>query len=213
MDLEKPLLEKYFAKKLPERITPNECFALLLVVISQKPGALVMSPDFRDRNLLRSFCEDFDLEYLEIESEERSLIDRFLRRDTRMLKGGFFVARDKESFEILKQSEGRFYGFSDKAVGKFLGFPEDDTDYFAERTKNEDIWKETEKVIEELIEEDKLKRSEKKYFELINYVPRPKKSNVLQAVEKGKQREKAVLEFDKEFETEIGKNYLDKLTI
>lgn len=172
-----------------------------------------MSPDYRDRNLLRSFCEDFELEYLEVESQERSLVDRFLRRDTRMLKGGFFVAKDRDSFEILKKSEGRLYGFSDRAVGKFLGYPEDDTDYFSERTTNGDIWKETEKVIEELIEEDKLQQSDIKYFELINYVPRPKRSNVLQAVKNGKQKEKAVLEFDKKFETEIGKNYLEKIVM
>ncbi len=211
MELEKSLLEEYLAKKLPERISSNECFSLLLLVISQKAGALVMSPDFRDRKLLRKFCEDFDLEYREVEKHKRSLIDRLLRRDTRMLKGGFFVARDKDRFEILKKSEGGFYGFSDSSVGKFLGYPEEDSEYFAEKTAEGDVWDETEEIIEELIEEDKLKRSEIKYFELISYVPGPEKTNVLKAVEEGKQREKAVLEFDEKFDTEIGERYIAEM--
>lgn len=208
MDLDKTLLEKYFTDKLPERIPSNECFELLLVLTEERPGALIMSPDFKDRKLLRKFCEDLNLEYFEVEEKHRSLLDRALRRDTRMFKGGFFVARNQERFNILKKSKGRFYGFSDKAVGKFLGYPEDDADYFAERAAEGKVWDETEEKIDELIEKGDLQRNELKYLEFTSYVPRPEKSNIIKAVEKGKQRENTLLELDNQLGIEIGENYL-----
>lgn len=208
MELEKSVLAEYFLNKLPERIPSNECFELLLVVIEERPGALVMSPDFKDRKLLREFCEDLALEYLEVEERKRSLLDRVLRRDTRTFKGGFFVAHDSKRFEKLKESKGRFYGFSDKSVGEFLGYPDDDTDYFAERAAKGEVWDETEDKVKELIEKGDLQRNEVKYLEFTSYVPRPEKSNVLQKVKKGKQREKALIGLDKQLGTEIGETYL-----
>ena len=208
MKKEKKLLENYFLERLPDRIPSSEVFEILLVVLEERPGSLVMSPDYRDRKLLREFCHELELEYFEVEEKKRSLIDRLLGRDTRTFKGGFFIARDTERFEILKSSKGRFYGFSDEAVGKFLGFPEDDIDYFSRRAAKGEVWDETEEKVNEMIQNKDVKRNDVKYLGLTSYVPRPEKSNILKAVNKGRKREKTLLEFDERFDTEIGERYL-----
>ncbi len=205
MELEKHLMEEYFLRKLPERLHEHERLELLLLVTGEKPGALVMSPDNGDRELLEEFCEEFDLSYLHSGGEERSFFDRLLGRDTRFLKGGFFVAREEDSLEELQDSEGKFYGFSDRAVGEFLGYPEEAVEYFIKRKKENHISIRTENVLEELVEEGELEEEDSKYLQLVSYVPHPTKKCVLDAVEKGKKREKALRELDEQLETRIGR--------
>lgn len=211
MDPDKCLLETYFLDELPENLSIHESFELLIVIIEKRPGALLMSPDFKQRKLLRKFCDDFNIFYLEVEGQERSILDKLLRRDTRVLKGGFFVARNEERFDKLKSSEGGFYGFSDKAVGKFLDYPEEDIEYFEHRTVNGEIGSETEEIIERIIENKEVSRDEAKCIELTSYLPKPEKSNILKAIQKGKERRNALQELDKKFKVEIGRMYLDEL--
>jgi hypothetical protein len=170
-----------------------------------------MSPDFKDRKILRSFCEDFSLYSLDIKGQERSTLDRLLQKDSRTFKGGFFITSNEQRLENLKSSEGDFYGFSDKAVGKFLGYPEEDIKYFEEREIEGKVGSETEEIIEDMIEEDEINQEDVKYLELTSYLPKTEKSNILLAIQKGKEREKSLLELDKKFNTNIGSKHLDKM--
>lgn len=211
MEPDRAVVEKYFLDELPENLSIHESFELLLVIIEKRPAALVMSPSFKDRKLLRSFCDKFDLHYLEVEGQERSLLDKILRRDTRVFKGGFFISQNEERFEKLKSSEGDFYGFSDKAVGSFLDYPDEAIEYFEQRTSNGEIGSETEKILEDLIDDGEISRDEAKYVELISYLPKPDKSNILKAIQKGKERKNDLQEFDENFNVEIARRYLDDL--
>ena len=211
MEPDRSLLEKYFLDELPENLSIHESFELLLVIVEKRPGALVMSPDFEDRKLLGKFCDEFDLCYLEVEGQVRSILDKILRRDTRILKGGFFITRNEERFEELESSEGDFYGFSDKAVGSFLDYPDKDIEYFRQKTVDGEIGSKTEKILEELIEKEEVTRDEAKYVELISYVPKPEKSNIRTAIQKGKERKNALKELDNKFKVEIGIKHLEEL--
>ena len=211
MDLDISNLEGYFFDKLTEILSLHERFELLLVLTEERPGALIMSPDFKDRKILRSFCEDFSLYSLDVKGQERSKLDRLLQKDSRTFKGGFFITSNKQRLENLKYSDGDFYGFSDKSVGKFLGYPEEDIKYFEEREVEGKVGSETEEIIEDMIEEGEINQEDVKYLELTSYLPKPEKSNILLAIQKGKEREKSLLELDKKFNTNIGSKNLDKL--
>lgn len=211
MSLDRSLMEKYFLKKLPGRIPGNECLDLLLAKLGEKNGALVMGPDAWDRKLLEKFCEDLDLEYLYVEGESRSFLDRVLRRDTRLLKGGFFVTREPGNLEKLKESEGRFYGFSDETVGRFLGYPEEAVSYFVKRAEDGSVEVRTEKLLDELLGEGRIEKEDASYLELLSFIPCPEKERVMDAIEIGKQREKALLELDERLGTDIGRRYLEEV--
>lgn len=211
MNWNKNLMEKYFLEKLPEKIHEPQCLELLLVVTEEKPGALVMGPDSKDKELLEEFCNEFDLKYIHAGGEERSFFDRLLGRDTRFLKGGFFIARDPEKLEKLQNSSGRFYGFSDEAVGEFLGYPEEAVEYFIKRKDENSTKIRTENIFEKLVEEDKLDKDDSRFLKLISFVPQPTKDCVIKAVEEGKRRREALLDLDEQLGTEIGEKYLEEI--
>ena len=212
MDLDPGLVEDYFEHRLNDAVVVDEKLALLLLLIDERPGALIMNPDFKDRNILEDFCQEFELEKLYTGGEKsRGLLDKILRRDTRLFKGGFFIAKEEERFEALKSTEGRFYGFSDEGVGSFLGYPEDDVEYFANNVTEGHIERPTNEKAEELVSEGVLKNSELKYLELVSYVPRPEKENILKAVELGKRREEKILAMDEELDIESGAEVLREI--
>ncbi len=212
MELQKKPVETYFTEKLDDHVVIDEKLALLLLLLEERPGVLVMNPELDDRKILKQFAQEFDLEHLYTGGEgERGLKDKLLHEDSRMFKGGFFITDEKERFRILKESEGRFYGFSDRAVGRFLGYPEDDTEYFAENVVEGHIERPTREKAEELVSEGVLKKSDLKYLELVSYVPRPRKENIVKAVETGKKREQKILEIDDELGLEVGKNILREI--
>lgn len=209
MDLDSGLVEDYFEHRLNDTVVIDEKLALLLLLIDERPGVLIMNPDYRDRNVLEDFCTEFELEHIYTGGERsRGLIDRILRRDTRLFKGGFFIAKDEKRLEKLQETEGRFYSFSDEGVGNFLGYPEDDIEYFAEKVAEGHIERPTNKKAEELVSEGVLKNRELKYLELVSYVPRPLKENILDAVELGKKREEKILEMDEELGINSGAEVL-----
>lgn len=209
MELDPGLVEDYFEHRLTDAVVVDEKLELLLLLIEERPGVLIMNPDYRDRNILQDFCDEFELEFLYTGGEKsRGLLDKILRRDTRLFKGGFFIARDRGRFEKLKETEGRFYGFSDEGVGNFLGYPEDDIEYFSNNVTEGHIERPTNEKAEELVSQGLIKERDLKYLELLSYVPRPVKENILEAVELGKKREEKILEKDEELDIDSGKEVL-----
>lgn len=202
-------LEEYFLEKLPEKIPYEQAFDILMMLTGEKPGSLVMSPSIKQKKVLEDLCEGLDLSYRITGGKERSLLDKVLRRDTRMFKDGFFIARDEKALERLEQSDGKFYGFSDRGVGEFLGYPKESTIYYQET--REPATQASEEKIEELEEKGELDGKDKEFLALISYVPRPEEVSILRAVKIGEMREKKLKELDKDLETEIGEKYIEKM--
>lgn len=202
-------LEKYFMKYLPEKIGFEHAYDILMMLTGEKPGSLVMSPDMEQKKALEELCNELDLSYRVTGGRERSLLDKILRRDTRMFKDGFFIARDEKAVERLEQSEGRFYGFSDRGVGEFLGYPRESTIYYQEST--DPATKASEEKVQELKEDGTLTEEEIELLALISYVPRPEGTSVLRAVKIGEMREKKLKELDKDLETGIGQKYIEEM--
>ena len=184
--------KEFLEQRLRERITVEEVLDILFLVLGEKPGALIMQADVKTRKVLEEFCTEFDVEMKVVEGQERSLLDRVLGRDTRFMKDSIFLARNQERFEILEESDGDFCGFSDRAVGEFLGYPESAVDYYENKTKGEPAGMEVEKKIEQMIQEDRIDDDAKKYLEMISYLPNPEEENIMDAVEEGKRRRNIV---------------------
>lgn len=122
---DRDLLEEYFLERFPEKVMDEEVYHLLLLVMGLKPGVLVMSAGRPQIQLLEDFCEDLGLEMMVVQGGKRSFLDRLLRRDSRFRKDSIYIAKKEDRFEILEQSEGDFTCFSDEAVGRFLGYPDE----------------------------------------------------------------------------------------
>lgn len=206
---DKGLLEKYFLREFPGRIMDEEAYHVLLLAIGVKPGALVMSADKSQRELLEKFCRDLSLEMKVVEGEDRSLIDRFLGRDSIMFRDSIYIAREEERFDILERSDGNFNGFTEGAVGKFLGYPEQAIEFY----RGEEIpAKRFEEFLSEEVENSReIKEGELAYLKLLGYLPRPEIDNICRAIRQGKSREKKLLELDEELGSDIGHRYLEKI--
>lgn len=202
-------LEKYFLDELPESIGYEQAFDILMMIVGEKPGSLVMSPDLDEINLLEDMCDELDLEYIITGGNERSFIDKVLGRDTRVLKDGFFISRNEKALEELENSEGLFYGYSDKGVGSFLGYPKDSTLFY--ENSDEPAPEKAKSKIEEMRENDKIDKEDRKKLSLISYVPKPEEVSIFRAVKIGEMREQKLEELDKDLETEIGEKYLENI--
>lgn len=208
MKIKKKQLEN-FGNKIEDSVVIGEKLALYLLVIEERPGVLIMDPDFNDRKKLKQFCREYDLEFHYTGGEgKRGLKDKLLRTDSRMFKGGFFIAREKERFQKLKRSKGRFYGFSDEGVGEFLGYPEDDIKYFSGNVTDGHIEKPTREKAEKLVSNRVIKKDDLKYLELVSYVPRPERENIVRAIETGEERHRKIEDIDQKYGVKTGKNLL-----
>jgi hypothetical protein len=203
------LLEKYFLREFPGRIMDEEAYHLLLLVMGVKPGALVMSADKPQRELLEKFCRDSGLEMKVVEGEDRSFIDRLLGRDSIMFRDSIYIAREEERFDILERSDGKFNGFTEDAVGKFLGYPDQAVEFY----RGEDVpARRFEEFIGEDVEESQeITDEELEYLKLLGYLPRPEIDNIRRAISKGESREKKLLELDEELNSDLGHRYLEKM--
>jgi len=187
---------EFFLQRLPYR----ETLDLFLVILEERPACLIMDPDKGEREKLAEFCREFDLEFREQSSKNESLLS----------SSGFFISCDEERFQKLQDSEGRFYGFSDRDVGDFLGFPEDDIEFFAENVEEGPVEVKTREITEKMVRENLISQEDAKYVNLVTYVPRPCEENVLEAVEQGKRFENKILEFDAKSDSSIGKRVLEE---
>ncbi|MFB6174780.1 MAG: hypothetical protein ABEJ87_02280 [Candidatus Nanohalobium sp.] len=201
-------LENYFLEELPSEIGYEHSFDILMMLTGEKPGSLVMRPKPKQVQMLKQMCDELDLSYKITGGDKKSLVDRVLGIDRRTFKDGFFLSRDEKALNRLEESEGKFYGFSDRGVGEFLGYPRDSTIYY--QNSSEPATEKTQKKIEELagdkIEEERI---EKLCF--ISYVPRPEEENILRAVKIGEMREEKLREMDKDLETSIGEKYIEEI--
>lgn len=182
----------YFIDELPYR----DVLDLFLMYIEERPSCLVMNTDSEEVEKLKDFCQTFNLHY-QIEEGE-----------SKISGNAVFIALDKKRLKMLEKSNGRFCGFSDIQVGKFLGFPEEDAEYFSQNITNGQIEPEARRKAEKMIEDNLLSREDLKYIQITTYVPKPEKKNVQKCVEKGKQNEKSVKEFDRLNDCELGERIL-----
>lgn len=185
-------IKEYFRDRLPKHITQGEVQDILFLILNKKPGALVMDADMEAQKVLEELSDEFDLEIKIVEGSERSFLDRLLGRDTRFLKDSVFLAQESERFEILNESDGRFCGFTDRAVGEFLGYPESAVKYYVKKTSEEPAGMKVSEKIDEMIEEGELDKNSKECLEMLSYLPKPEEENIRKAVKKGRDRKKII---------------------
>lgn len=184
---------EYFIDELPYR----DVLDLFLMHIGERPACLVMNTDKGEVEKLKDYCNEFNL-FLRVEDGE-----------SKISGNAVFITSEGNRLERLKKSDGRFCGFTDVQVGKFLGFPEEDADYFSRNITDGQIEPEARRKTEEMIEDDLLSNNALKYLEIASYVPKPEDENVQRCVERGKRYEKIVIDFDEQNNTELGKRILE----
>ncbi len=187
---------EYFEQNLPYR----DAIDLTLVYLGERPACLVMDPGEEEVRRIRKFCKKLGFYFLVKESVEYSDLS----------KTGVFVTKEKDRLNVLEDTNGRFYGFSDRKVGEFLGFPDEDVEYFAENIENGPLESETREKALELASEKVISREDIKFVELVTYVARPSEESVLQAVKRGKDYRDALLEFDTETGSDLGRRLLNR---
>lgn len=183
----------YFIDELPYR----DVLDLFLMLIGERPACLVMNTDSGEVEKLKDFCQEFELYY------------RIEEGESKISGNAVFITSEEDRLEMLEKSDGRFCGFTDVQVGKFLGFPEEDAQYFSKNITEGQIEPEARRKTEEMIEKNLLSREAMKYIEIASYVPKPEEENIQRCVEIGKQYEKNVKEFDEKNSTELGKRILE----
>lgn len=193
---EKSDIEKYFLQILPEIFPSDECRGLLTLIAGERPGVLLMSVKKEDEELVENFCEDFGLEL------------KFMGERNELLDPGAFITADPDRFSMLEDSYGNFYGCSDEAVGEFLGYPEEAVKFYSRTNIPGEEYR---SKITELYKQGALDDEDLEYLQLIDYVPRPGRENILQALKEGKRKEKALERFDEENSTRVAEMYLTEL--
>lgn len=192
-------LEKYFLQILPEIFPSDECRALISLVAGDRSGVLLMSVQEEDEDVVETFCDDFNLSV------------RFMGERNDLFDPGAFITNDEERFKVLDDSHGKFYTCTDEAVGKFLGYPDNAVKYYAESDDDEVPGKDYQEKCLELYQEGELTEEDLQHLQLVDYVPRPEKENILDVVEKGKIKEKKLKAFDRENNTRVAEIYLQEL--
>ncbi|MFB6115936.1 MAG: hypothetical protein ABEK10_00340 [Candidatus Nanosalina sp.] len=185
-------------RKLTELLSDRQALDLLLVVTGSRPACLVMDPSEQGKKRLVEFCRSSDL-YHRIEED----------RSPGLGKEGFFITRNEKRLEKLNNSEGRFYGLSDRHVGEFLGFPEEDVDYFHENINKGPVEPETRRKKSEMKSRGMISEKEEKISEIVSYVPKPSESRVKHALSRSRSYIEDIREFDCENSTNLGSQVLE----
>jgi hypothetical protein len=200
--VQKSAMEEHFSA-LPEKLRDGSSYPLLLVVLGEKSAALTMNVKDEQVEAIRQLCDEFD-PHLKVYEGRTSKPETSVGERPSFEQKGAFVARKEGRFEILEGSEGRFYGFSDKAVGKFLGFPESSIEFFDSHEQPGII---SRREIHRMRDEGELP-PDLEYLNLTTFIPAPEKEAVEKAIETGKRREKLLRELDQELEADIGEKYI-----
>ncbi len=175
-----------------DRLSDRQALDLILVVAGSRPACLIMDPDPNLKRNLEKFCRLAGLHFRVEEDSSEGLG-----------KKGFLISRREDRLEQLENSTGRFYGMSDTHVGSFLGFPEDDVDYFHEKISRGPVEPETRKVKQKMLSKGKISTEEAKISEIVSYVPEPSEEGVNRAMRKGKSYIQDLRKFDDDHDTEI----------
>ncbi len=194
---QKKQVERYFRSFL-EKLPYRDVLDLFLMFIDSRPSCLLMNLEENELEEIKKFCRDYNFFY-RIEEGESALSTTSM-----------FITSDKEKMEILEKDNGRFCGFKDTKVGRFLDFPEDDAKYFSENIGDGQIEPEARKKSREMISNEELDQRDIKYLEVASYVPKPEEENIRECVETGSEYIKDIERFDEVNKVDIGEEILSK---
>lgn len=186
-------------KEIRSMLSDRQALDLLLVLSESRPGCLIMDPDEKTRKKIEDFCNEQGVSYRIHHDKNSSLLG----------SQGMFITPEKSRFEILENSEGRFYGLDDRDAGRFLGFPKEDVNYFHENITDRPVEPETREKIEEMKKDNQISQKEVKQVSTVSYVPKPDQENVINAMERGRNHVKSIRKFDEENDTQVGKYILE----
>ncbi len=208
-DIEK--LERYFLERMPRVLNYSAGLDILLVVIEEKPGALVMGVSTEQENVVRELCREFGLAHLysrDIGAWER--MKRKLGFGSTFDNPSIAVTRESGRLDILEKSEANgFTYFTQETLGRFLGYPEEAVEFYS--VSDDAPGMVVQEKVEQLVGEGELDKADLKYLELVDYVPPPELKSIEAAIERGRDREEVLLELDRETETSVGELYLEEL--
>lgn len=203
--MNKEIIQEYFQEKFPERLTIDEIKDLYLLTIGEKPGVLVLGADHKKTQIIQNYCKHTELEYKVEKGGKRALIDKILRRDTRLFKDKIYLTKNTENFEKLqKENEDHF---SEESIGKFLGYPETATKFYK---KHEIPGQELENKVQEMKKQGKITEEDAQNLSLVSYVPKTTEKQIKEAIRKGKDYRQKMKKFDKENNLEIGREIIEK---
>ncbi len=189
-------------EELDESVNIEEKTALIFLLKDTKPGAVIMGVS--EGSKIYEFAEEFDLETLKVEGENRSLLNRLLGRDNRFQKDTLFLAQDDKQFDILEDEDPGFAGFTDESVGRFLGYPDNAVEYYSSCDAPGHSFREE-------VKEQDFEESDLKYLNLVFYVPTPEEEYIKDAVEEGKRRAEKLKEISDESGIDLYDQYREKL--
>jgi hypothetical protein len=178
-------------RRMPDYLNSSQSVSMYLMLEDLKPGVLNMSAGEDQREFIEAFCKKFDYHYREYPGF----------RDP-----GVFVTKDENRFKMLENSSGDFYGSTDSAVGKFLGYEKKARRYY--EAKNEDdtlVRKEFENKLSELESKGKLDSRYEDSLALVDYIPYPDEEHIKEAKQRGEKRYEALKDSD------IGRRLLEEL--
>ena len=183
---------KYFSQNFPNRDTLD----LLLFFIGARPACLLINASEEEICELKQFCGKYKF-YYKVEQTRSTLTEEAV-----------FISREEKRLKMLEKNDGRFCGFSDNKVGQFLDFPAKDTEYFQANISNGQIEPEAREKAENMISEGKIDKQDLKHIEIAPYVPKPDSKSIKKCIEKGRDYEQEIREFDKSKETDLGSKIL-----
>lgn len=189
--------------RLQNLLEDGSQYPIFLVALGEKRGAVSMNVSEEQIQSLKRFCERLGLKYRTAEGR-KSKPSRNVMEKTERDQNAFFVSREGSWFDILE--EGRFYGYSDRSVGEFLGFPKSSIEFFVE---NEQPAMRSREQISKMNKEQGLE-ADIRYLNLVTYIPAPEESEILKAVKKGRLRAEKLSEFDGMNDSELGEHLLEK---
>lgn len=176
-----------------ERLSDRQALDLLLLVAGSRPACLVMDPGDDLKHELEAFCEKAGFNFRLEEDSSGGLG-----------KQGLFITQNEKRLEKLEDSEGRFYGLSDRHVGIFLGFPEEDVEYFHRNISDGPVEPETRQRKSEMVSDGEISEKESEIVKLVSYVPEPSRDGIIRALRRGKLHLESLETFDREHGTSIG---------
>lgn len=204
-------MEKVF-RDLDDFFSIDNCLALLLMREGEKPGILIMSANYDQKEKIEEICnaKSWNWRVYGDSIEKQGLFNslkRFLgfSNENPFETSGIFVAPGQERFGILESSSGDFYGSSEEAVGRFLGYDEEAVDFYTNLKDGETATEPYEDKVEEMLDSGELEPGDLKYLELVFYVPPPERESILEARDKGRRR------WDILSQLEEGERYLKEL--
>jgi hypothetical protein len=180
-------------KDITEMLSDRETLDLLMMLQSTRPGCLIMDPNESVKNRLQKFCKQNNYPF-----EQKK------DNTSKLGKKGFFITDERERLEIINRGTGRFYGASDKKVGKFLGFPEESISYFNQNIEQGPIEPQARQKRKQLVKQGVITEEEADISKIVSYVPKPSEKSILKAVKRGKTHIRNLKAFDQNTDSKIG---------